>query len=525
MTTRRPQGGLLVGVAIAFAVPALALDPASASGSAPQPATSGVSPPDQSAAYCAGDYADDLAVLSPTARAFEIAQPQYTFCIRTTAVYECPFYGADGSLRRRRRTVTAHGTGFVIRRDGADSLVVTNEHVAQWPAVTDGDHRVEGVPEGCKRVSDSLRIVDDEADTYERDDIPLLRVVVDPQLDVAVLRAKAALPVLPWKIGHSAALRERNAVDVRGFPLGVIRTTNVGKVTSAYQHDHEREWDHDDFVVDAQLSSGNSGSPVFAVSCRTRELELVGIFHAGYDGSALNVVIGIDQVRSFLDTLKRAPRRAADPSALDATARQRIATSLAGAYEPVYPFGPTAAAVRARADGALLFEILPRQFPVRTQPVLVLEDLPSAAQSDFGRLGRIWAGDGRNLRLVDRAELDSEALGSLDRVLDALRRDADLVARLRVVEASAASTRERFDEAGRRESAVSRIPAVRAEIAQWALDLAEHLTPADRELQSSLIDAMAVPTTAAMAPTPFTAAHGGAQVEEALRAPALRERR
>ena len=35
---------------------------------------------------------------------------------------------------------------------------------------------------------------------------------------------------------------------------------------SEHDHDDYGEWDHDDFVVDALLSAGNSGSPVLAVS-------------------------------------------------------------------------------------------------------------------------------------------------------------------------------------------------------------------------------------------------------------------
>ena len=35
--------------------------------------------------------------------------------------------------------------------------------------------------------------------------------------------------------------------------------------------------DHVDFVVDALLSEGNSGSPVLAVSCKSRLMELVGV--------------------------------------------------------------------------------------------------------------------------------------------------------------------------------------------------------------------------------------------------------
>ena len=502
MRRLRSPPAVLLSAALVLPLSARASGEAPAGSAEPRSSPPPATVADPVEAYCAGEYADDLAALSPKARAFELAQPQYTFCIRTSAIYECPFYGTDGTLRRKRRSVTAHGTGFVIRRDGTDSLVVTNEHVAEWPGVTDEDHRVEGVPEGCKRVSDSLRIVDDEADTYERDDIPLTRVVVDPQLDVAVLRTHAPLPALPWKIGHSSALRERNAVDVRGFPLGIIRTTNVGKVTSAYQHDHDRDWDHDDFVVDALLSAGNSGSPVFAVSCRTRELELVGIFHAGYNDSALNVVIGIDQVRPLLDTLKRSPRHPADPSLLDSSARQRIVASLARSVEPDYPFGVAVASVRARGDGALVFEVLPRQFPVRTQPVLVLEDVPASVPAEFGRLGRIWVGDGRSLRRVDRVELDSETLAALDRVLDGLRRDADLVARLRIAEASASSTREQFDEAGRRESAVARIRASRADASQWALEFAERLSSSERELGATLFDALEVPSVSAVASAP-----------------------
>ena len=69
-----------------------------------------------------------------------------------------------------------------------------------------------------------------------------------------------------------------------GFPLGEFQATNVGKVISAYDHDEQGEWDHDDFVIDALLTSGGSGSPVLAVSCKTGEFELVGIFHARYNG-------------------------------------------------------------------------------------------------------------------------------------------------------------------------------------------------------------------------------------------------
>src|SRR6185312_16125846 len=125
----------------------------------------------------------------------------YSFCVRNTVVYECLSYAADGSVRRTRRQAVAHGTAFAYRQEAATgtTLLFTNEHVAEWPAVTPDGKTADGVPAGCKRVSENLRIVDNEQDDYEADDVSLTRIVADPQLDAPVLRAKATLPVLPSK--------------------------------------------------------------------------------------------------------------------------------------------------------------------------------------------------------------------------------------------------------------------------------------------------------------------------------------
>jgi serine protease Do len=256
--------------------------------------------------YCSGPSRRRLRrALSAAAREAE-QKPQsqsWTYAIRTSAIYECLSYGTDGNLRRVRKKATAHGTGFGYRQQNGETLILTNQHVAEWPPVTDEDHKVDEVPGGCKRVSDSLRIVESERDTYDRDDIPLQRVVTDRSMDMAILKAHALLPILPWKVGRSADLKERNVVDVRGFPLGAFKATNAGKVVSSYDHDDEKEWDHVDFVVDAQLSPGNSGSPVLAVSCHTGEFELVGVYHAAYAGTRRsNVVVAIDQVRDMMTT-------------------------------------------------------------------------------------------------------------------------------------------------------------------------------------------------------------------------------
>ncbi len=475
-----------------------AATPAQASPGAPSAAAPSLA---VSGAYCSGEYADDLLALSAAARTRERAQPQYTFCIRTTAVYECPSYGRDAKLRRARKRVVAHGTGFAYRRDGGGTLIATNEHVADWPEVTDEDHPVEGVPQGCRRVSDALKIVDSESDRYAADDIPLSRVVIDPQLDVAVLRAGTGLPTMPWKMGRSAALRERNAVSVRGFPLGVLQTSNAGKVVSAYEHDEDGDWDHDDFVVDALLSSGNSGSPVLAVSCQTGELELVGIFHAAYThASALNLVVGIDQVRGLLDTLKLPPRPASAPAAaLDAAARGAAVTALRTSAGVYFPFGTATAFAAARADGALVYALSGRDFPVRPQPVVLLEDLPGGGRADWGRRGRVSIGNGVGLRRVPWSELDADSQSTLSRLLDGMRRGAVDATAYRALAQQGTATRARFDQVERLERGVRRLAVSQRDLAQSAQDLADRLCAAEPQLALTAADAFQ-PEPAAPAP-------------------------
>jgi serine protease Do len=447
-----------------------------------------------SAPYCSGEYADSLEALSVAARSFDHNQAPYTFCVRTSAVYECPSYGADGSLRTTRKKVVSHGTGFGFRQLPGETLIVTNEHVSDWPAVTDSDTRVSDVPAGCRRVSSALRIVDDESDAYEKDDISLSRAVSDASLDVAVLKAKGQLPIVPWKLGTSSALRERNAVDVRGFPLGVLRANNVGKVISTYTHHDEQGWDHDDFVIDALLSPGNSGSPVFAVSCKTGEFELVGLYHARYTkGSALNVVVGVDQIRDLVTTLKKSPRPSRDGAfALDSATRSELESRVRATPEPFFPFGTLTAAVRSRADGALVFELMSREFPLQGHPALVLEDLGDAG-AEFGSLGRVWAGNAQGLRETPRAELDADATATLVKLLDALRRDALLTLRYRAAARESAATRESFQDAKRLERSLRQASSSRGPLGESSLDLAEQMCPRFADAPATLADALTLP--------------------------------
>jgi serine protease Do len=441
---------------------------------------------------CPGEYADNFSALASKVRRLETQLASYTFCIRTTATYECPSYGVDGELVHKRTQVVAHGTAFAYRRGGAGTLLLTNQHVADWPIVTDDDHSAEDVPVGCRRVNEQLSIVENEADSYERDDIPLSRVVADPQLDIAVLSAGSKLPVLPWKIGHSARLKERNIVDVRGFPLGVFKATNVGKVVSSYDHDTYKDWDHDDFVVDALLSPGNSGSPVLAISCKTGEFELVGVYHAGYTrGSALNAVVGIDQIRGLITTLKPTPRRDLNAQ-LDVSARARMSAAAQNTLEPFFPLGSLTASLRTRNDGVFFFELFNRSFPVRTFPIAVLEDVPTLNDDEFGALGRIWFGGRQGLKEYDLSDLDAATRPQLAKLLDGLRRGGLAAFALREADQDANQSRERFERTERLEKALRRTSTGQKDIAQAISELADRLAPKPDEptvaLESLLVE-------------------------------------
>ncbi|HVZ75121.1 MAG TPA: serine protease [Polyangia bacterium] len=373
---------------------------------------------------CDGEYADSLQAQSLRNREIDKSQKsQFSYLVRSSARYECPFFGPDGKLRRRRVQASELGSAFAYEQSGGDTYLLTNEHVAAWPEVTDTIHHIEGVPEGCKRVEDKLRIVRDERDDFEPGQIVLTRIAVDPLLDAAILKASGQkLTIMPFRVGKSAGLRQGNVVEVRGFPLGVMQAVSSGKVVNPYDRDQEQGWDHVDFVVDALLSEGNSGSPVLAVSCKSKEMELVGIYHAGYKGhGALNVVVGIDQLVDFMKKKKRVPRAfSADASAgtVGAADRARVVEALGAGVMPLFDFGGLVVQVEV-ADGALLYQIYSRQFPLDDRRIVVIEDKPK--EDAFGELGRLWVLSSSGFREWPQASLGPDEHDLLARVADSIR--------------------------------------------------------------------------------------------------------
>jgi S1-C subfamily serine protease len=370
---------------------------------------------------CSGDYADALPA-EKAASIVDAGKDPFVFAIRNTATYEHVYYGRDGKLRRAYLRSVQHGTGFGYRVVNGETQIVTNEHVASQPEVTDDDHHVEGVPTGSKKVREQLKIVRDENDDYEPGHVPLFKLLSDPQADIAVLKARKVLAVMPYRIGRSGALRAGNLVQVRGFPLGAFAALNSGKVINPSTVDSERAWNHVDFMIDALLAAGNSGSPVFAVSCRTSEPELVGIYHAGYtDAAALNAVVAIDQLRDELETLK-VPKR--DPAGIkDVTAEDRDKLVKQLFAEPThsltFPFAGRSVVATLIDPQTLRFSILDDDFPLSTQESLGLVD---RGQNGFGTLDAITVQVDGQSNDVSAQALDQDVREHFDRVYEALWR-------------------------------------------------------------------------------------------------------
>src|SRR5215831_6060180 len=433
---------------------------------------------------CLGEYSDTLQIQTPHTRDIEQGpRGQYSYLVRSTAKYECPFFGPDGKLRRRRVQASELGTAFAYEVSGNETYLVTNEHVAVWPDVTDTLHHVDGVPEGCKRVDDKLRIVRDEHDDFEAGQVALSRVAVDPLLDAAILKANQHLTVLPYRIGKSA-----------GFPLGVMQAVSSGKVVNPYDRDQEQGWDHVDFVIDALLAEGNSGSPVLAVSCKTRDLELVGVYHAGYKGhGALNVVVGIDQLSEFMRKKRRVPRAISPEGGTGAPGvadRAHVRDALASTL-PLFDFGGLV--VRAESmDEVLLYHVYGRQFPLDDRRVAVIEDLPK--EGAFGELGRLWVQGTTGWREWPPAALGSDERDLLARVVDSLRLQILHTIEYRRALANPGSADER-----RRGRDLSRVFArdtpLAHDLAATLLDTADRLS-AGREASPVATSTEAPPSTA-----------------------------
>jgi hypothetical protein len=162
--------------------------------------------------------------------------------------------------------------------------------------------------------------------------------------------------------------------------------------------------------------------------------------------------------------------------------------------EPYFPFGSLVGAVRVRSDGALWFQLMSKEFPFRTHPLLVIEDLPGRGGGDsFGAMGRAFFGSGTGLKAFTRSKLEAETQSHLVRILDAMRRQAVHAFGYRSAICGANCTREKFEKMERLESTLRRSSSARQDVVQIALDLAERLGPDSNESGMTLNEVFRTP--------------------------------
>src|SRR5262249_15606861 len=148
----------------------------------------------------------------------------------------------------------------------------------------------------------------------------------------------------------------------------------------------------------------------------------------------------------------------------------------AAAVEPFYPFGPYAAAVRPRGDGALVFEVFGRDFPFRTTPLFAFEDLHTDGVS-FGEPGRVWFGGAGGVKAYAPSDLDADAQAAVVHAVEALRRDAVAFFAHRSGATTAPKTRQEFAVSERAERSLGRTVAARRDLAATLSDVADRLAP------------------------------------------------
>lgn len=434
-------------------------------------------------------YSDSFLPLREDVRMFERDPAnRYTYCVRNVATYECLSYGSEGAVEHKTHRSTAYGTAFAYQHDGDETRLLTNEHVISWPSVTDSAHGVEGVPSGCKLVSQKLHIVDNEDDEYAEDDIPLKRVVDDRALDAAVVQAKGKLRLLPYRMGRSSALSTGDVVIVRGFPLGVFAAYNTGKIINTLDEDRYKHWDHADFIVDAQLSNGNSGSPVLALNRRTGEYELMGVFHASYTrASSLNAVVAIEQLRELMFQLKAGAKpvsiMGAEPLSDVALRRrlQRTQTDRSGV--PFVRLGSLLVQIQAIGE-TLLFQVFSKDFPVDDRRIVVLQDV--VATEGKGTLQTVWFGGDRGYQECAAANLDPGSTTIVRRVLQRLHDLASSTLSYRSYLSHAPDSQQSLKQRSRLQKTLAQAAVRDSELAQQLQELAEDKSPPSTKSAISL---------------------------------------
>jgi serine protease Do len=214
---------------------------------------------------------------------------------------------------------------------------------------------------------------------------------------------------------------------------------------------------------------------VLALSCRTGQLELVGMYHAGYkEASALNVVVGIDQLRDFMSKKRRITRTPSDSPVLAAAERTHLEEGLAETSLPIFEFGGLPV-LAERADDSLRYHVYGRNFPIDDRRLAILEDRPVSGK--FGELARLYVrGDG-GWRESAAGGLGEDDRDLLVRLGDALHRHMLRVLEYRRMLANQKGTPEERHRGRELQKALDRHAVAERELVTNFMDLVERLAP------------------------------------------------
>ena len=313
-----------------------------------------------------------------------------------------------------------HGTGWVIRREAADSaIVVTNRHVADAFAYADGrgGYAFRTLP----NYSDMAMEFDfrQEYQNPARLDVPVVEVlfIAPPRgPDVALLRVRGpaveglTLP-LDWVpatgdlrvempvgvVGYPGYSAEADPADLFAYFRGVfdVKRIGFGIVRSAVAGET-------DFTHDATTLGGNSGSVVFD----TDTGDLVGLHYGGIAGTA-NYAVKMSEVMAALHGLDP---RSVQVGPLPAAAVQA---------EAVSPKGRFVGRDGYRPDFLGLGPLLPPQPGDMHKLAKATDDDTGAATTELKyRHFSIWMSEDRLLPLVTAVNIDgmqSKRLGRSDK--------------------------------------------------------------------------------------------------------------
>ena len=182
-----------------------------------------------------------------------------TYCLDSDFIYE----DDKGNIL----TPGAYGSAFAYREVDGFTYLITNQHVL-------GNYEMELAGRKLKRIAQRTKIIDSQFDKDTSDDIPLETIFESESLDLAIVRTKAKLNVLPEKyFGDSSTLRYGEKAYLIGYPMALFPTVTSGIIANPGDYTHVVEVDEPQLnltvtsvvkkVLDLSVNPGNSGGPFF----------------------------------------------------------------------------------------------------------------------------------------------------------------------------------------------------------------------------------------------------------------------